>query len=403
MLLHKQLDNLPVKYQDFVGFSFDHVHSSKLGILRTSEGDNYEESLLPDFEDSTSDVKGISGQYYFGQQHKAKHIKISIGFDNMTELQFREFRRLLSVDRPCPLIFDERPYKTYMAKIESVPELSYVCFDEPKKTIGAARPGVRIINRDGTPVRETVYPYEYEYDAESGEIKKQRIYKGTGTIEFICYYPYAKSTFKILEDYKSEKSVPGGFTNVEEWKDSSGIMTSDDYNNRYKIDRMITDNVPGTYVNQINLYNPGDLDTPFKLLIPYHNDDDDTVKGTLSPAGQQETVIKVSLSMLNDFMLEIKPITAKSNFTDENGIVINTYNHLIEGAKINFDNSTYELSGNTYNEFIISGDFGKIEKSAFYPYKDSIQNDPLKTQAIYTNIALDSGKEIKIVYDYLYY
>ena len=73
MSLHKKLDNLPVKYQDFVGFSFDHIHSSKLGILRTSEGDNYEESLLPDFEDSTSDVKGISGQYYFGQQHKAKH------------------------------------------------------------------------------------------------------------------------------------------------------------------------------------------------------------------------------------------------------------------------------------------------------------------------------------------
>lgn len=394
MLLHKQLDNLPVKYQDFVGFSFDSIHSSKLGILRTSEGDNYEESLLPDFEDSTSDVKGISGQYYFGQQHKAKHIKISIGFDNMTELQFREFRRLLSVDRPCPLIFDERPYKTYMAKIESVPELSYVCFDESKKTIGAARPGVRIINRDSTPVRETVYPYEYEYDTESGEVKKQRIYKGTGTIEFICYYPYAKSTFKILEDYESEDSVPGGFTNIEEWKESSGIMTSGKYD-YYNIDKMITDNVPDTYVNQINLYNPGDLDAPFKLLIPYHNNGN-TAKGTLSPAGQQDTVIKVNLSMLNDFMLEIKPITAKSNFTDENGIVINTYNHLIEGARINFDNNTYELSGNTYNEFIISGDFGKIEKSAFYPYENL-------TQAIYTNIALDSGKEIKIVYDYLYY
>lgn len=392
MSLHKQLDDLPVKYQDFVGFSFDHIHSSKLGILRTSEGDNYEESLLPDFEDSTSDVKGISGQYYFGQQHKAKHIKVSIGFDNMTELQFREFRRLLSVDRPCPLIFDERPYKTYMAKIESVPELSYTCFDEPKKTIGAERPGIRIINRDTTPEREPIYPYEYEY--KDGQVVKQRIYKGTGTIEFICYYPYAKSTFKTLDEYESEESVPGGFTNVEEWQDSSGIMTLD-YYDYYNIDRMVNIN-ENSYINQIVLYNPGDLDAPFKLFIPYHFSSDSPSPGTcgtISPKNG-ESEIKISVNKAEDVTLKIKPITAKADFTKEKGIIINTYNHLIEGVQAGTND--YKTTGNTYNEFIIEGDFGKIDRSAFYPYNDL-------TQAIYTNIVVDANKPLQVIYDYLYY
>ena len=119
--------------RDFVGFSFDGIHSSELGILRVSEGDWYEETLYPEIEDLTIDIPGLDGNYYFGSNFKARSISISIAFDSMTELQFRKLRRLFGVKKNCELIFDERPYKYYMAKIESPIELSYVCFDEPKK------------------------------------------------------------------------------------------------------------------------------------------------------------------------------------------------------------------------------------------------------------------------------
>jgi hypothetical protein len=36
-----------VKHIDYVGFTFNGVHSSSLGIVRTSEGSRFNENLLP--------------------------------------------------------------------------------------------------------------------------------------------------------------------------------------------------------------------------------------------------------------------------------------------------------------------------------------------------------------------
>ena len=38
---------------DFIGFTFNGVHSSELGIIRVSEGDRYNESLLPSLSSKT--------------------------------------------------------------------------------------------------------------------------------------------------------------------------------------------------------------------------------------------------------------------------------------------------------------------------------------------------------------
>ena len=103
--------------RDFVGFSFDGIHSSELGILRVSEGDRYEETLHPEIEDLKVDIPGLDGNYYFNSNFKTRSISISIAFDSMTELQFRKLRRLFGVKKNCELIFDERPYKVYMAKV----------------------------------------------------------------------------------------------------------------------------------------------------------------------------------------------------------------------------------------------------------------------------------------------
>jgi len=36
-----------IKYGDYIGFTFNNVHSSELGILRTSDGSRFNENLLP--------------------------------------------------------------------------------------------------------------------------------------------------------------------------------------------------------------------------------------------------------------------------------------------------------------------------------------------------------------------
>ena len=41
---------------DFVGFTYNNVHSSSLGIVRTSDGSRFNENLLPTIQDKTVQV-----------------------------------------------------------------------------------------------------------------------------------------------------------------------------------------------------------------------------------------------------------------------------------------------------------------------------------------------------------
>ena len=169
---------------DFMGFSFNGIHSSQLGITRVSDGDRYEEQLFPEINDRNNEIIGNDGELYFGSEFRNKPINIEIAFDSMTELQFRKLRRLFGTKKICELIFDERPYKVYYVKLASPIDLKYVCFDEPLKQDLPAREGIRVVDRDGDHItRETIYPSTYVVD-ENGRLVTERIYKGEGTIEF---------------------------------------------------------------------------------------------------------------------------------------------------------------------------------------------------------------------------
>lgn len=150
--------------RDFTGFTFNGIHTDDLGIVRVSGGDRYNETLLPEFEDKTADIPGNDGTYYFGSYFKNKSLKLSIAFDHLTEEQFRKLRQTFGGKGIYPLIFDEKPYKQFMVKLASTPEINYVCFDEQKRTVGTGTNGVRVIQRDPSFVRETVYPYVYHYE-----------------------------------------------------------------------------------------------------------------------------------------------------------------------------------------------------------------------------------------------
>lgn len=140
---------------DFIGFTFNGCHSSEFNIYSVSDGSRYQDVLVPNPIDYTEQVPGGVGQYYFGSDMDIREFPLSIAYDKLTEVQVRELRNWLAPDVVGELIFDERPYKTYAAKISSSPSLSFICFDT--------------------------------YNKETG--KKERVYKGEGSISFICYYP----------------------------------------------------------------------------------------------------------------------------------------------------------------------------------------------------------------------
>ena len=258
---------------DFTGFSFGDWHSTdpttgEVKVVRVSGGDRYTEQLHPEINDITAEVPGLNGQYYFGSDFGTKSFDIEIAFDHLTEQQFRKLRQVFGTKQIKKLVFDERPYKYYLAKLESPIELSYICFDGPKQHIdnsGEAR-GVRWIDKEverpiideetGEPTgetetviertRETIYPYVRDNGTE-------RIYKGEGKISFIAYFPFAKSAYKQipLEEQESD------------WAVSSGILSAEERNTQ-KIDVYEADDEAGT----IRVYNPGDVETGFRLYVP---------------------------------------------------------------------------------------------------------------------------------------
>lgn len=427
---------------DFIGFSFDGIHSSSLNILRVATNDRYQEELFPEINDKSVEVPWMDGQYYFGSHFGTREIEIQIAFDSVTETQFRKIRKLFGTKKTCELIFDERPYKVYQAKVKEPIQLEYVCFDERIKTVAAARDGIRRINRDTeTEGWEQVEPYEYSSET-------QRIYKGEGKIEFICYFPFARQQFKILEQYMQSGNNSNTFTsydNVSEWAESSGLLTEDKFN-EYNIDKVISrgqyvdsytlttdteidesktyyekiddtyeqvDNPqaedlevyyeyslvydgPSNYNLQISVYNPGDLNVGFYLFLPF-------VSGKINP--NNGDYIKI---YGDENGLIIRPILQQKS-DKENGILIDTVHHLIQGVNFQYamadevkERFPWQLTGTLYNEYIAAGDFPCIRPSDWY-----LDNQDYK-QAIYLNYKTEQDyenteKPIIIKYDYLYF
>ena len=290
---------------DFIGFTFNGVHSSDMGIIRTSDGSRFNENLLPASTDKTVQIPGGDGTYYFGSNYTQRQIPISIATDELTETQFRQLKQWLGDKQIHPLVFDEAPYKTYMVKTSSIPTLKFICFDNITKN--------------------------------NGEIVVNRVYKGEGSLQFIAYFPFARCTKKYLSEYTD--------SNKEEWASASGLLTTQgDYD--------------GTGA-EINLYNPGDIETDF---FAYY------ARTSL----KRLTKIYINSNILNfDF--------SNNDNVIDTYIRINSKANLIEGCDENF-----KPTGTLYNKFITSGDFFKIPTGE--------------------NQLLSVGANcVKIEYDYLYY
>ena len=272
---------------DFIGFTFNGTHSSSLGIVRTSDGSRFNENLLPTIQDKTIQVPGGDGTYYFGSFYTQKQFNIPFAFDSLTEEQFAALKRWLGDKQIHELIFDELPYKAYQAKITGSATIKHIPFDENGK----------------------------------------RIYKGEGSVQFTAYYPYARSTFKFLND---DKAI--NLNNINEWQAASKLRT-----NPYVAgDESIA--YDELSANSINLYNAGDIETHFQFKINF-------VEGKI-PAS------KIYIDGNASRQLLWNEIKAKGADTY---IKINTKLNIIEGY-----NAEDIKTGNVYNQYIKAGSFFKI-------------------------------------------
>lgn len=262
----------------FIGFSFNGVHSSELGIVRVSDGSRYNENLLPTLQDKTVQVPGGDGQYYFGSNYGAKQFSISFAFDNMTKENLRELKKTFGTKDLGRLIFDEASDRYYMAKVSGTPTLKFICFEE---TVGG---------------------------------QKVDIYKGEGTVQFSCYYPFAKS--------KNTHSLAPT-------KGNSGIE--------------------GT--------NNGDLSADWVAYYPLTIASDISI--LISNSEKTSCTIRITKP-------EAKQWGEKEKEKDTY-ISVNSKTNLIEGwtGELNASTDTLVRSGNLYNEYLTSGSFAGLPTGQF--------------------------------------
>ena len=299
---------------DFTGFTFNGIHTDSLNIKRVSNGSRYEETMIPQFQDRVAQAPGSDGTYFFNSEYRQKPINVQIAFDSMTEVQLRAFKSLFNGRDIHELIFDESPYKKYIAKVQNPPILRTICFMEDN----------------------------------------QRIYKGEGTINFICYYPFARSVYKYGNEY-SDLLYP----NKSEWITASGLLSAQ-----------------GTYDgtgSSIKIYNPGDFEADWTAFYAFSNT-------TCALLG-----VNIDSSTLN----------FKSAFTKKGSdtfIGVDSKTQLISGYTGSISNLV--PSGNLYNEYINSGDFFKIP----------IHRNTSVSKTFNSFTTGGSGFNCsKLVYDYIYY
>lgn len=317
----------------YLGFEYNGRHSSEFGIVRTSTSNRYDDGLLPNKSVKTTAVPGGDGAYYFGSNYTQRQFSINFAFDALTDLQLRELRQWLGQGEIHDLIFDEFPYKVYSAAVTGNATAKHLCFDE------------------GSGV----------------------VYRGEGTIQFTCYFPFARSRFKFLNQYNSTNiSYWNDLNNANEWANGSKLLST-----QGTID---TPTITGAGDIRFSTRNMGDVDVDWCLYI----DADIASRGILLRQGIQ--------NFYPEKQLLINPI---AGLLGNEGIIVNSKNRVLQ--KYTLSSGIYVPENVLYNHFIAAGDFFQI---------------PLTTgngtNGDYLYIIKQSGADFTtnqatIKYDYLYY
>ena len=194
--------------QDFIGFTYNGKHSIQdLKIYRASNSNRYDDNITAALTDKVVDVPGSDGQYYFGTTFKNRTFTINYAFDELEEKDLRTIKEVFCGDGIHDLIFDERPYMAWSAKVTGTASMKHLCFDEG---------GMRKYKGEGS-ITFTCY------DPYARTPKKLWKYKtnNDGTIYTPKTIVYAEADGKFLNNYNSEI-----YTNKNEWAEASGLSAT---------------------------------------------------------------------------------------------------------------------------------------------------------------------------------
>lgn len=318
--------------EDFLDFSYNNKWASEMGLIKVNTGKRQDDEILPASKDTTIDVPGSDGVYYLNSKFQQKEFTINFAYDGLKERDIRNIREWLAPKKECRLIFSERPYKYYMAKPKSAPKLSYIAFDDT----------------DGT-----------------------RVYRGEGAVQFVCYYPWARSVTLYEDDLVG--------VNAQQSAESGLIKRDEEVVDGIKYNQFISGN------QRIYVHNGGQMPCPFQFQFKITAKTSDYLICTLSTkAGSGEPG-----GVLHQLILRLSDLDVNTSWIldSETHIIACPLNSSQKGNKITYN---IDESKGIKNGAIVAGDFFNL------PVGDSI------LQISGATISVNAEAE-QIFYDYLYY
>jgi hypothetical protein len=69
----------------FLGFTYNGIHSSVLGITRTINGSRFSKNLTPELKNVTIEKPKNNGQYWYGATYSQRNFQVSFAFEEITE------------------------------------------------------------------------------------------------------------------------------------------------------------------------------------------------------------------------------------------------------------------------------------------------------------------------------
>lgn len=158
--------------KEYIDFSFAGRHISDFGLVAVTSGDRYSFKGSPEFQDETSTVNGVWGQYYWGTNFKTITYEYSLATDGMTERQFEEFKSVFQPGKYGQFYEDTWFNKYCYARVSKVVNFTFIPFQEEVEVAGVKFQG--------------------------------RIYKGECKLTLIQDRPFKYSFYQVLDSKISD-------------------------------------------------------------------------------------------------------------------------------------------------------------------------------------------------------
>ena len=354
---------------DYIGFSFNGIHSSELGIVRTSDGSRYTENLLPNLQDQAVPVPGGDGAYYFGSYYTQRQFPISFAFDSITEKQVNQLKVLLGDRKIHNLIFDENPYKIYKAKISNSAMLKFIPFAE-----GITN---RIYKGEGNITFTVLQPFAYSPHRYLNEYKEYNIFEKIRITDnqfipnTLFIYDEENDQYILDEEQEYDRNKIYYIRKTSEWKEASRMKEE-----QGELDKKVF----GAEGLVIPLFNPGNIESDWILSLKFN---------------EEGIIPECTFSVDKENFLSLRKVERQN---DDVLIKINTKTGLIEGYR-NSPIGEPIRSGNIYNQYMNMGTFFKIPLS----FKENSPEESKVTFYFSNRSISDNMDDYPLTYTYYYF